>query len=151
MRQAQKLCNSTLLQPPPVHFQHRASRAAFVPSSKRKKIRSTNSSITSFPPLQHHQSPQLTNTINALITESTTVMKGERERQIWHCSGCSAITEYWGWWSQIWIPQNFEREVLENTYGRFWYKSTYGIFVIHMYPLYYNNECMFYKNTHFLY
>ena len=35
--QTQKLCNSTLLQPPPVHFQHRASRAAFVPSSKRNK------------------------------------------------------------------------------------------------------------------
>ena len=37
VRQTQKLCNSTLLQPPPVHFQHRASRVAFVPSSKRNK------------------------------------------------------------------------------------------------------------------
>jgi hypothetical protein len=35
--QTQKLCNSTLLQPLPVHFQHRASRAAFVPSSHRNK------------------------------------------------------------------------------------------------------------------
>ena len=63
-------------------------------TKQQEKNHSTNSSITSFPPLQHHQSPQLTNTINALITETTTVMKGERESQKCQCSDCSAITEY---------------------------------------------------------
>jgi hypothetical protein len=57
-----------------------AYRAAFVPSSKRKKIHSTT--ITPFPPLQPHQSLELTHRINAYITENTKVMKREKERRV---------------------------------------------------------------------
>ena len=73
-------------------------------AARETKIHSTNSSIISFPPLQHHQSPLLTHRISAYITENITVRKREMETLKWQCSGWTAITEYSGWWCWIWIP-----------------------------------------------